>query len=423
VPASGNQEAVANTGLASDSLVERLTGPGERAYYWGRDIERQSLTRMDQGPDDLQSADRYVFPRGAMEMEAEARPAVTDTDRSRSLLSNATLVDLRRARILESAAQEIVERGFGHTSVKAIAARARVSTRTFYGHFAGLESCFAALLDAGPARVGPLILGALAAERRWQDGIRQAVASALLFFDRHPSLTRVWFIDSMTAGLWALQRCESHVALLSSLIVKELGRMGDAPEPWVAAGVMASILGLIRTQLLTKTSEPLITLLGPAMGLVTAVCLDSAGVEGEIERAGRLALSLQTDRLAARPDGRSEDEGSSAALSAREEFSVDSIAKCSRRVCECLLLLGDRAGLSNRAVARRLGIRHPSQVSRLLGRLLNQGLVVRESHGVGKANEWRLSPRGETLRREIVSHGIAVNREQPLGLDGGPSGP
>jgi len=65
------------------------------------------------------------------------------------------------------------------------------------------------------------------------------------------------------------------------------------PEPVAAAGVMASVLGLIQTHLVTERPEPLIELLGPLMGLVTSLYLDTEDVAREVQRGAQLAREIQ----------------------------------------------------------------------------------------------------------------------------------
>lgn len=55
---------------------------------------------------------------------------------------------------------------------------------------------------------------------------------------------------------------------------------------------MASASGLVQTHLLNNERGPLIGLLGPLMGLVTAPYLDRSELEREATRAARLADSM-----------------------------------------------------------------------------------------------------------------------------------
>jgi hypothetical protein len=72
-----------------------------------------------------------------------------------------------------------------------------------------------------------------------------------------------------------------------------------------------------------------------------------------------------------------------------------------RRARECLLFLAEHPGSSNREVAAGIGVAHQSQISKLLCHLVGEGLVIKRSEGVGKRNEWRLTPHGGQIARAL----------------------
>ena len=297
------------------------------------------------------------------------------------------------------------ERGFGDTSVKLVTARAGVSTRTFYEQFDGLRACFEAVLDMALERAGALIAGAFAAQKCWQDGALAALASLLVFFDSEPELTRIWFVESMAAGMWAFERRERIVAMLRSMIVEYWEAVGYEPiEPQVAVGVMASTLGLIQTHLATDEPEPLIELLGPLMGLVTGLYLDKRDADREVARGARVAREIQAGDLRWCEPAQDARLGHRAPRAAAPPRTL--VNPRARRARECLLFLAEQCGRglspSNREIAVAIGITHPSQTSRLLSNLAEEGLLVKRSEGAGKRNAWRLTPRGEETARAII---------------------
>jgi hypothetical protein len=62
----------------------------------------------------------------------------------------------------------------------------------------------------------------------WQDGVRSALVSLLAFLDCEPLLARVWLIESLAAGAWALERRERDLAALHGGPQRVLG----APRRW-----------------------------------------------------------------------------------------------------------------------------------------------------------------------------------------------
>ncbi len=64
-----------------------------------------------------------------------------------------------------------------------------------------------------------LMSQAFADQDDWREGIRGALESLLMFFDEQPLLARVWLVESLAAGSWALERRERHVRALTRMIV------------------------------------------------------------------------------------------------------------------------------------------------------------------------------------------------------------
>jgi AcrR family transcriptional regulator len=313
------------------------------------------------------------------------------------------LVEAPRARILRAMVEIAAERGFTGASVKLVTARAGVSSRTFYEEFDGMRECFVAALDLALERAGGLITQAFVREEHWQDGVLGALASLLVFFDSESALTRVWFVESMSAGSWALQRREHIAGVLRSMIVEHwVARGEEPPDPMAAAGVMASVLGLIQMQLVTKRGEPLVELLGPLMGLVTSLYLDTQDRAREAGRGAELARAIQAGEVswALPPAVPQQSEPTLPALLANPR---------ARRLRACVLFLAERdgrggpgSGPSNREVGTAIGVSHKSQISKLLSQLQAEDLVVKRSAGPGGPNEWRLTPRGEGTARALA---------------------
>jgi AcrR family transcriptional regulator len=304
----------------------------------------------------------------------------------------------RRERILGAMVEVVAERGFAGASVKLVTARAGVSSRTFYECFDGLEDCFTAVMDQATERAGVLIMQAFAREYSWQDGVRAALAALLVFFDSEPLLARVWLVEVLAVGSWALEHRERKIALLSSMIVEHWSVPGEErPEALAIAGVMASVLGLIHTHLVTKEPEPLIELLGPLMGLATRPYLDARGVAREIECGEQLARAIRAGEHPLAPASTpAQDMGPGVVLPAML------VNPSARRARGCLLFLAEHPGSSNREIATGIGVAHQSQISRLLAYFTQENLVVKRSEGMGKRNVLRLTPHGKQIARALT---------------------
>jgi AcrR family transcriptional regulator len=305
----------------------------------------------------------------------------------------------RRERILAAMVEVVAERSFERTSVKLVAGRAGVSTSTFYEEFKSLRDCFVAVLDLGLERGGELIAQAFAREERWQDGVLGALASLLVFFDSEPSLTRIWFVEALAAGSWALERREHINRMLRSTIVEHWVIRGEEPpEPVAAGGVMASVLGIIHTHLVTERPEPLIELLGPLMGLVTTLYLDKQDVAREVERGAQVGRDIHLgDTRWTLPVQQTEPP-----IAPDAALPATLTNPSATRARECLLYLAGHPGASNSEMATAIGVAHKSHISRLLSYLLEEGFAVKRSGGVGLPNAWRLTQQGEQAARILI---------------------
>jgi AcrR family transcriptional regulator len=311
------------------------------------------------------------------------------------------VVEMQRAWIFEAMVSISCERGFASTSVTALCSHARVSRRTFYTMFENREECFLEVLDEGCRQVGMLISGALENAQRWQDGVRAALVALLSFFDSEPGLTRLWFVESLSAGAWALERRERNLAALTRLIVERWPMPpGVNAHPLAAVGVMAAVIGVIQTHLVTAKPEALITLLGPLMGLATTPYADAATVAAEIRRGEALAQAMiagsssqqgpepQAERPAVTPAALRDPRAYRARLS--------------------LLYLAKHPGASNRQIADGIGIPHQAQISKLLTRLARNGLVTKQPTRPGHANSWSLTEHGLRMSRSYEQSGAVT---------------
>jgi len=134
--------------------------------------------------------------------------------------------DLQRALILRAMVELIAERGYANVSLAMVLERAGVSRHVFRTHFAGVEDCFTAILDAGMERMAAVMLDAFDGQEDWLDGLLAAEAAVLSSLDADPEMARVLLVDSLAAGSWALERRVRNVQALRAQIVE---RWRDAP--------------------------------------------------------------------------------------------------------------------------------------------------------------------------------------------------
>jgi AcrR family transcriptional regulator len=304
--------------------------------------------------------------------------------------------DQRRRRIIAAMVSTAHEEGYAATSVSSVCARAGVSRQAFYEHFNGREECFSAVLDDGCREVAAVISGAFEGADDWRDAIRLALAELLCFFDANPRLTRVWLVESQAAGVWAVRQRERNIATLTRLIVERWPIPKSVQgQPLASLGVMNAVIGIVQRHVLEDADQPLITLLGPLMGLVATPYLDGRAVGREIRRA-----SIVADTIATRSVPREEPAGNDLAL--LPATLRDPRAKRARA---CLRHVAAHPGASNREVAQGAGITGHAQASKLLTRLAHMGLVTKNAPGApGHPNAWSLTPYGTTTAARLEKY-------------------
>jgi AcrR family transcriptional regulator len=301
-------------------------------------------------------------------------------------------VDMRRASILEAMVSVVCEQGFAGASVARVCGRAGVSRRSFYDLFDCRRDCFLAVLDEGCRRVEALISSAFKGAEDWRDGVRSALAALLSFFDAHPQLARVWLIESQTAGRWALERREHNIQAVTRLIVQRwpLPR-GVQIHPLANVAVIGSLLAIIQSHILENHREPLITLLGPLVGLAAAPYLDRPAANNEMRRATALAQQILASHA-----GRAQpvsDPGNPG------ELTVPAMLRDPRahRARACLYYVAQHPGASNRQVADGIGITRHDQISRLLTRLAQKELLTKQRQAPGHSNAWTVTHCGARI--------------------------
>lgn len=310
-------------------------------------------------------------------------------------LSREKISKLQRARILDAMVEVVGERGFAGASVGLVVAHAKVSRRTFYEIFNDLEDCLLVVMDEASERVGAVMAQAFAGKENWRDGVRSALATLLVLFDAEPLHARVWQLEVLSAGSWALEHREHKFAELRKLIVERWAGTPESEALMVAVeGVMAAVIGLIQGRLIVGGEEPLLELLGPLMGLAVASFVGAEARELEIVRGQDLARAIL--------EGRSPQPNY--LLSKDLQIPEVLLAASAHRARQCVCYLADHPGASNHQVGTGIGIVHQSQTSKLLARLASMGLLTKCTGTPGSPNAWSLTPEGEQLAQALEDY-------------------
>ena len=112
----------------------------------------------------------------------------------------------QRGRMLEAMAVAVAEKGYAATAVADVIARARVSRKTFYEHFANKEACFLAAYDEGVAALLATIDEAVGAAGDPLQAVTEGVRAYLEALAANPAFARTFLVEILAAGPAALER-------------------------------------------------------------------------------------------------------------------------------------------------------------------------------------------------------------------------
>ncbi len=310
------------------------------------------------------------------------------------------VAEIQRQRILAAMAEVTAEQGAAGVTVAHIVARSGVSRRTFYELFSDRDDCLLATLELAGSRASEAVLPAYRGEDRslsraphrggqasWREAMRAALTALLGFFDEEPALARLCVVESLAAGPRAL---ELRTRLVRSLIgAVEEGRGEARPGSWEAPpltgeGVVGAVLAVIHARLVQPESKPLSLLTPALMSMIVAPYLGQAAAEKELHRP---APQLK-------------------AKSRPRRDPLDGLdMRLTYRTVRVLIAIAANPRASNRGVASAAGIADQGQISKLLTRLQNLGLIRNEGEGQpkGAPNAWALTPKGEEVEHSIRS--------------------
>jgi AcrR family transcriptional regulator len=318
--------------------------------------------------------------------------------------------EIQRARILSAAVEVTRERGADAMTVARVVARAGLSRRTFYELFEDREDCFLAAFDDAIARVSARVLAAYVGEKGWRERIRAGLTALLEFFDEEPGLGALLVVDALRAGPGALERRAGILRVLIEAVDggRVEGRIAQERPLLTAEGVVGSVFSVIHARMLECAAgaetadhaaaghaasghiagdvagarEPLVALVNPLMGMIVLPYFGNGASKRELHRP------VASPARAPRP---------------RVDPLKDLDMRLTYRTVRVLMAIATAPGASNRQVAQAAGVTDPGQMSKLLTRLDNLGLIHNSGAGYpkGEPNAWQLTTKGEEVEQAI----------------------
>lgn len=285
----------------------------------------------------------------------------------------------------------MAERGLRGASAAQVAKRAGVSRAALAQHFGDLDDCFLAMLDWMLGRGTALAAEAFDRESSWEDGVLAGLEALLTFLDSEPVCARAGLLESMTgisSGFQSRAQTLGRLGRLVDAAARQQLSLERQPTATMPEAMIASVLGILRRRLLSGEVPPFVGLLGQLSEVIVAPYLGPAAASQAGNRGhDRAQVLLQEHAL--RPKSRGvEVPGMLRHASAH-------------RMRECVRYLAENPEASNQAVGAGIGVSHSGQVSMLLARLFDAGLLVKKCGGAGRPNAWCLSSYGDEVAREL----------------------
>jgi AcrR family transcriptional regulator len=308
--------------------------------------------------------------------------ALPPTVPTRQRLAHESRHGTQRRRLIAAMASIAAERGRRAAGVDPLCARAGVSKATFYELFTDVDDCFVATVTHAFDRVFAGLNDVLAGSRAsWDEHAATTIAALIAIFDRDRETARLCMVEVHSGN--ATARAIRHAAV--NRLARTLAEGSDLEDESIrdatARGAIGAVLELVQDRLAEEPAAPLDDLVWSAIYMALAPFSGREVATRWAERPPAIAAELLERGAGSEPDP-------------DEQLLVTELARVT------LLHLESHPGARNIDVARAIGVRHESQISRHLVRLERAGVVARRRQG--RVNAWRLTDRGreaaQTLR-------------------------
>lgn len=329
-------------------------------------------------------------------------------------LGHEQVSEIQRGRLLAAMVEMVAERGADNLTVTHVVTRSGVSRRTFYEHFADRDECLATAFEDAVRRIEARVIHAYERQSSWPAKLRAGLAELLESLDRERNVAQLLVVASLGAGpivLSARERAfDRIVAALDADGKSAAGRVD--PPPLAAEAVVGAVLSIVHRRVLlcgpveapfapmlgerlpavvespggrspaTVESPSLLELANTLMGIIVLPYLGAAAARRELDRPA--PLRSETERRSYNP---------LKGLGMRLTY----------RTVRVLMAVGAQPGVSNRRIADAAGVSDQGQISKLLARLDNLGLVENGGFGQlkGESNSWYLTTRGREVEQAI----------------------
>lgn len=296
----------------------------------------------------------------------------------------------QRSRALAAMAQILAERGMAGASVAAVCDGALISRATFTSLFGSPQGCVDALITDFVDRATAAIQAAASAQDAWVEGVIAGLQALLRLLDREPAVARACLLEAHASQALAMQRWPALAERLErdAAPPRAVANGEGLPARLLAEGTLATVICTLRARLLMGQAPPFSGLLEDLTALVVLPWMGHAAAGS----AMRVARGRQ-DR-AAEPEHPSRVPAPRLLPPALRRANA-------HRARGALGYLAAHPGASNKQVAAAVDVSHLGQISKLLGRLEEAGLLRKRAGGAGRPNAWSLTEEGQRAARAL----------------------
>ncbi|HEX5925074.1 MAG TPA: hypothetical protein VFY45_14680 [Baekduia sp.] len=283
----------------------------------------------------------------------------------------------QRERLVAAVAQTVAELGWSAVGVHHICQRAGVSRRSFYELYSDRDACvLAGVRQAFDQVIGEVDRAATTAGADHEDRTVAIVTALIAALDVDRARAAMCVVAPLSGNPGALRLRRTAMSHLATLLSD--GAPSDAADELLVLGALGGVWELLHHRLTDDLNGPLADVAGTAAYLVL---VPFVGHRRATERMARMRPPVTAPV---------------------HEPAIDRLA-VTELAFETLKYLHAHPGARNTDLSRALGVRHDSQTSRHLVRLMRDGLV--EVQRQGRANAWWLTAAGEqaVVRLQIPS--------------------
>ncbi len=163
----------------------------------------------------------------------------------------------QRARLIDAMVEAVGERGVVATTISDLVARAGISRRTFYEHFANKEQCLLATYDAIVEAEVRRLLGVYASTTGWLAQLEATIRALFEAIAQRPDAARLICVEMGASGTVGVARWADGAARLERFISRGFAQSagpGTIPDP-VARAIVGALRKIVYSRVRAEHSS------------------------------------------------------------------------------------------------------------------------------------------------------------------------